>query len=66
MPLTALASIIHGQDCPGYKASNIEETDFGLTADFTLAGDACDIFGTDIEDLRLIVEYQTGWSRTAF
>jgi alpha-glucosidase len=60
LSLTALASIAHGQECPGYKASNIEETEFGLTADLTLAGQPCDIFGTDIEDLKLIVEYQTG------
>lgn len=56
----ALAGISAGQDCPGYRASNIEETGSGLTADLTLAGDACNIYGEDIENLKLIVEYQTG------
>jgi alpha-glucosidase len=31
-----------------------------LTADLTLAGEPCNIYGTDIEHLRLEVEYQTG------
>lgn len=46
--------------CPGYTASNVEESDYGLTADLTLAGDSCDVYGEDLTDLRLIVEYQTG------
>ncbi|KAI1074897.1 glycoside hydrolase family 31 protein [Whalleya microplaca] len=45
--------------CPGYKASNVEETSNGLTADLTLAGEACNVYGTDIEALSLVVEYQT-------
>ncbi|KAI1193145.1 glycoside hydrolase family 31 protein [Nemania serpens] len=44
--------------CPGYKASNVAETPLGLTADLILAGDACNIYGTDIEALSLVVEYQ--------
>lgn len=51
-----------GQDCPGYRASNVEETESGLTADLTLAGDACNIYGEDLESLKLVVEYQTGKS----
>ena len=46
--------------CPGYKASNIKETATGLTADLSLAGDACDVYGTDLEDLILEVSYDTG------
>ncbi|KAF5004771.1 hypothetical protein FDECE_8761 [Fusarium decemcellulare] len=46
-------------DCPGYKASNVKESDSGLTADLTLAGDACDVYGKDLKDLKLVVEYQT-------
>lgn len=53
-PDTALAA------CPGYKASNIKETDTGLTAELSLAGDACDAYGTDLEDLILEVSYDTG------
>lgn len=44
--------------CPGYKASNVAETPVGLTADLILAGDPCNIYGTDIEALSLVVEYQ--------
>ncbi|KAH9816984.1 glycoside hydrolase family 31 protein [Teratosphaeria destructans] len=45
--------------CPGYKASNVQTSNSGLTADLTLAGTACNVYGTDIEDLTLIVEYQS-------
>ena len=47
-------------DCPGYSASNVKYTHNGLTADLSLAGDACNVYGTDIEDLTLTVEYQAG------
>lgn len=46
--------------CPGYKATNIQNTGSKLTADLTLAGPACNAYGTDLADLRLLVEYQTG------
>lgn len=45
--------------CPGYKASNMVNTSHGLTANLTLAGTACNVYGTDIENLRLTVEYQS-------
>jgi alpha-glucosidase len=45
--------------CPGYQGSNVQYSDTGLTADLTLAGAACNIYGTDIESLSLTVEYQT-------
>jgi hypothetical protein len=47
-------------DCPGYAATNIVETATGLTADLTLAGPACNIYGYDLGALKLLVEYQTG------
>jgi hypothetical protein len=47
-------------DCPGYKASNVKTFDGGLTADLTLAGEACNIYGKDLHDLKLKAEYQTG------
>ncbi|KAI1140354.1 glycoside hydrolase family 31 protein [Hypoxylon sp. FL0543] len=47
------------RDCPGYTASNIVDADGTLTADLTLAGDACNVYGTDLPDLKLLVEYQT-------
>jgi alpha-glucosidase len=46
--------------CPGYRASNVKTTDGGLTADLTLAGDACNAYGKDLHDLKFLVEYQTG------
>ena len=49
--------------CPGYKASNVQTTDNGITADLTLAGSACNIYGQDLSDLKLLVEYQTGTYR---
>ncbi|KAF2269851.1 alpha/beta-glucosidase agdC [Lojkania enalia] len=46
-------------ECPGYKASNVQHTNNGTTADLTLAGPACDIHGKDLKDLKFLVEYQT-------
>lgn len=59
-PNVADASAPNAQnDCPGYKASNVDETDNGITADLTLAGQACNVYGNDIIDLTLKVEYQS-------
>ena len=44
--------------CPGYIASNVHESDTGITADLVLAGDACNVYGNDIDELTLEVEYQ--------
>jgi alpha-glucosidase len=46
--------------CPGYAASNIVDDGSRLTADLTLAGPACNLYGQDLTDLKLEVEYQTG------
>lgn len=55
------AAVLGSKDakCPGYKASNVEETDNSLTADLVLAGKPCNTFGTDLKELRLLVEYQS-------
>ncbi|RDW89244.1 (trans)glycosidase-1 [Coleophoma cylindrospora] len=45
--------------CPGYTASNVVRTPYGLTASLSLAGPACNVYGTDIEALNLTVEYQS-------
>jgi alpha-glucosidase len=51
---------VNAQDvCPGYKASDIVRTPFGLTAQLTLAGDACNVYGNDVEYLDLTVEFQS-------
>lgn len=44
--------------CPGYIASNVQSNEFGFTATLTLAGKACNVYGTDVESLNLTVEYQ--------
>ena len=45
--------------CHGYKASNVKTSSTGLTAQLSLAGAACNVYGTDVESLSLLVEYQT-------
>lgn len=44
--------------CPGYKASNVHDTESGFTADLDLAGPACNVYGNDVEHLTLTVEFQ--------
>ncbi|KAI0134255.1 family 31 glycosyl hydrolase [Xylariales sp. AK1849] len=62
------AAVVIGRDyssdvplgaCPGYRASNVQTSSSGLTADLTLAGTACDVYGTDLADLTLEVSYDT-------
>jgi alpha-glucosidase len=51
---------VNAQDvCPGYTASNVVRTPYGLTAALQLARSACNVYGTDIEALNLTVEYQS-------
>jgi alpha-glucosidase len=45
--------------CPGYRASNLGTSSTGLKAHLTLAGPACNAYGTDVHNLDLLVEYQT-------
>lgn len=45
--------------CPGYKASNIKTTGSSLTADLSLAGAACNVYGVDLKSLTLEVVYET-------
>lgn len=55
--VVASASI---DSCPGYAATDVQSTDNSLTASLSLAGDACNIYGDDAQDLKLLVEYQSG------
>jgi len=51
--------------CPGYDAGAIVVSRSSLTASLSLAGDACNAYGQDIDHLKLLVEYQTGkWTGT--
>ncbi|KKK21334.1 putative alpha-glucosidase [Aspergillus rambellii] len=47
------------ESCPGYKALRVHEGWNTLTADLTLAGKPCNSYGTDLQDLKLLVEYQS-------
>jgi alpha-glucosidase len=61
LPLLGTAVVADVTDsCPGYTVSNVQQTQGTITADLTLAGAACNVYGTDIENLKLLVEYQTG------
>lgn len=46
--------------CPGYSISNVQSGNTGLTADLSLAGPACNSYGSDIPSLKLMVNYDTG------
>jgi hypothetical protein len=46
--------------CPGYTATNVRTTSTGLTADLSLAGQACNVYGTDLAHLVLQVTYEDG------
>ena len=51
---------VNAQDvCPGYKASELKETDGGISAVLTLAGAPCNVYGNDVDVLNLKVEYQS-------
>lgn len=47
-------------NCPGYKASNVQTSSHGMTADLHLAGAACNAYGKDLEELRLHIDVETG------
>ena len=47
--------------CPGYKATNVKTKQGSIvSADLTLAGAACNVYGTDLDNLVLQVDYETG------
>ncbi|GLB35686.1 putative glycosyl hydrolase 31 family protein [Lyophyllum shimeji] len=45
--------------CPGYSASNVKSNGAVLTADLSLNGQGCNVFGQDIKRLGLTVTYET-------
>lgn len=47
-------------NCPGYKAANVKTTASGLTATLSLAGTACNVYGTDVQKLKLEVTAESG------
>lgn len=51
---------VNAQDvCPGYKASQLKETEDGISAVLKLAGSPCNVYGNDVDVLNLKVEYQS-------
>ncbi|KAI9567845.1 glycoside hydrolase family 31 protein [Boletus coccyginus] len=46
-------------NCPGYTLGSLTESEYGLTAQLSLAGTPCDAFGTDIASLIIQVTYQS-------
>jgi alpha-glucosidase len=64
--IPALASSLESRQtksldaCPGYTASNVQNDGSSVTADLTLAGTVCNVYGDDLINLKLLVEYQTG------
>lgn len=62
--LTPLSSEDYGnriRNCPGYavNGAKTEQTVNGLKAHLQLAGDACDAFGDDVQNLVLEATYET-------
>ena len=45
--------------CPGYKLTGVARSNRGLNATLELAGEPCNVYGTDIVKLTLQVEYQS-------
>ncbi|KAH7882262.1 glycoside hydrolase family 31 protein [Phlebopus sp. FC_14] len=45
--------------CPGYTLGSLTQSDYGLTAQLSLAGPACNAFGTDITELTIQVTYES-------
>lgn len=45
--------------CPGYKASQVQSDERGVSAVLTLAGAPCSVYGNDVDVLTLKVEYQS-------
>lgn len=61
---TATTQDIYSSDkslsgCPGYTASQVQDISDGFMADLSLAGPACNVYGTDVQNLTLTVQYQT-------
>lgn len=52
--------------CKGYAATDVVESSNSIHANLKLIGDGCKVYGPDVQDLKLTVEYQTGKLQPAF
>lgn len=62
--LNGVVTAANVESCPGYTASKVVHTGSGLTAKLKLGGKACNAYGTDLKELHLKVEYETGLSHS--
>jgi hypothetical protein len=46
-------------DCKGYRVAKVHKTKSSIEADLHLIGKGCAAYGPDIENLTLLVEFQT-------
>ena len=49
-------------DCPGYRVDHVSSTPSAVSAELALAGEACNVYGDDLQNLILEVTYETGTS----
>lgn len=49
-------------DCPGYRVGHVSSTPSAVSAELTLAGEACNVYRDDLRNLILEVTYETGTS----
>jgi alpha-glucosidase len=57
---TSSVQIRGADNCSGYKASNVQRSHSSLTADLTLMGTPCNVYGEDLGVLKFLAEWQTG------
>ncbi len=60
LPWGSPVPLKRADSCLGYKASNVQRSDSKFTADLTLVGPECNIYGQDLHDLKFLAEWQTG------
>lgn len=58
LSLATAAAADNLDKCPGYKASNVKKTASGLTADLHLAGPACNVYGKDLDNLKVLIDVE--------
>ncbi|KAH6695232.1 alpha-glucosidase [Plectosphaerella plurivora] len=56
---SVLASDIAVDDCKGYRVAKVHESKSSIEADLHLIGKGCAAYGPDIQNLTLLVEFQT-------
>ena len=65
--LTAVVDTDPRDECPGYKVVEVTSATTSLTARLELAGEPCDVYGSDLQNLTLKVTFEDGkrtrWSQ---